>query len=474
MAISREDAQKQLQQIKEKALYIKGIVDERAAAEKKTSSSRTSSSSRVTSDSSGAKRDEDALRKEISDNLKKLERDQQRQIQRERDALELRKQEERASINTDFDQNREQREFEQSRETGQLATNLAAAGGFLGVTASQSGVQQNLAQVQKRDIDALENSRQEALRAADGAYQDRDFELARESLQLARDIEQEIYNRTLEYDNLTRQQADLDMERTTTTQQQQDIYDAIQTSGSQDPMTIFGALNGSVPIEAINSFLNNVVPDAAVGDGYKFSGSETGALIGAGMSKDDIIAFNQAINEEGYTDAIRALLTPAQRAAADKIFRDIKTTTGKDSPEAPLSILDLQRIEETYGVLFPLGVTAGEVTKFLRDNAGASAAEMQEAVNLIFGNVEEQNQINQATEDSRIEVTEEWLRENLDRGQLKNLADLVGASKWWSYKTYDIDRMFEKEEFLPILQQRVDQLRTQGFSDADILIALTQ
>lgn len=477
MAISREEAQKKLQEIKEKALYIKGIVDERVAASKKSSSSGGgSSSNKITSDSSSSRRDEDALREEIEDNLRKQEKKMQRQIEAERRALERRKEEERASINTRFDTNRTQTEFEQERETGGVSMALARGGGYLGgnIGGSQMGVLQNLDVVQDREIQNLENAREEALRAANGAYEDRDFELARESLQLARDIEQEIYNRTLEFDAKNADRNDIERERLQTAERQNTIFQAIESSGSEDPRDIFEALGGRVPIEEINSFLNGIVPDNAVGEGaYKFTGSETASLLGSGMSADDITAFNQYINENGYDDTIRSNLTAAQRAAADKIFRDIKQTTGADSPSEPLSILDLQRIEETYGVLFPLGVTAGEVTKFLRDNAGASPAELQAAVDAIFGNQKDPETGQPIGLGTTIEFTEEWFRSNFNKKELKALADTVGASKWWTYKSFDIDRMFETPEFWNELQRRVQILRDAGYSEADIKIALT-
>ena len=459
--------QKQLQQIKEKALVLKGTIDERARAEKAAGSSGRG----VTSDSNNSRRDEDSLREEIESNLKKQQKDQQRQVERERRALEQRREEEQAGINDRFDINRTQTEFEQERETGQTSTNLARAGGYLGVTGSQEGVLKNLDIVQDREIQNLEVNREEALRAANSAYEDRDFELARESLQIARDIEQEIYNRTQDYNSQNAGRNAAERERLEATERQNTIFNAIETTGSESPRDIFEALNGTVPIEEINAFLNGIVPDSAVGDGYKFTGSQTAGLLGAGMGQDDITAFNQYINENGYDDFVRGSLTPAQRAAADKIFRDVKTTTGADSPGKPLSILDIQRLEDTYGVLFPLGVTAGEATQFLRDNAGASPSELQTALDGIFGT---QSGNGTSANDFSIEFSEDWFRANLTKGQLKNLADMVKASRWWSYKSYDIDRMFETPEFYQELQSRVQALRDEGITDAEILIALTQ
>ena len=89
------DQQKQLQSIKERALELKGVIDERARNEKNTSSS--SSSRTVTSSSRDAVNEEDGLRAEIEKNLRDQQKDIDRQIERERRALEQRREQERSS-----------------------------------------------------------------------------------------------------------------------------------------------------------------------------------------------------------------------------------------------------------------------------------------------------------------------------------------------------------------------------------------
>jgi hypothetical protein len=58
-----------------------------------------------------------------------------------------------------------------------------------------------------------------------------------------------------------------------------------------------------------------------------FSPSETTSLLGAGMSLDDVETLHDFVNENGYTEEVRAQLTAKQRAAADKIY-GLKTGTG--------------------------------------------------------------------------------------------------------------------------------------------------
>lgn len=430
----------------------------------------------VTSDSSEAKNSENQLRTDIGDQLKKLQKDQERQIAKERAALADRKAAELLNINEDADRLKTDTEIKQAGEVGTTSMALARAGGYLGETASHRGVLQNLADTQRRELATLENSRQDALRAANNAYEDRDFELAREKLQIARDTEQEIYNRQQEFDRINREEQKKVQDTEKKAAVQASIFSAID-GGATDVQSIFEALGGNTTVEEINSVLNAIKPKS--GDGFNFSSSDTASLLGTGLSKDDIQALNDFINENGYTDALRATLTPQQRAAADKIFREVKKVTGSDDPTKPLSILDIQRLEDTYGVLFPLGVTAAEATQFIRDNLGASPAEMQEAIDTLFGS--QRDAQNVAGGDIKIEITEDWFRQNLDTKQLKKLADLVGASRWWRAKSMDlfgfinsdIDQMFDVPEFFTLLENKIQQLRDQGISDADILIALT-
>lgn len=422
----------------------------------------------ITSDSSGARNSENNLRQDIDDNLSRLQRDLERQIERERKALEARRKAEVGNINEDFDKSRADTEFAQKREVGGTATALARAGGYLGVTASQEGVLQNLANTHRAEIDTLENSRQDALRAANNAYEDRDFELAREKLAIARETEQEIYNRQQEFDKINREKLQELQDQQTKAATQAAIFGAID-SGADDVQSIFEALGGTTTVEDITKVLSAIKPKSD--DGFTFSASNMASLLGAGFSKDDIQVMNDYINENGYTDEFRATLESPQRVALDKIFRAIEKTTGSSGTDInkPLSILDIQRLEDTYGVLFPLGVTGAEATQFIQDNIGASPAEMQAAIDAIFGNVSEQG----ISDNFRIEVSEEWFRNNLNTTQLKKLADLVGASTWWRYKTYDINAMFDTPEFFTLLGQKIQALRDQGISDTEILAALT-
>ena len=120
---------------------------------------------------------------------------QDREIERQRRLLEQRRSTAVAGIEEGFAVERDATVFQQSRETGQTSVDLARAGGYLGVTASQSGVMQNLVIAQRGELRALESAKQDSINQANQAYEDRDFELAQEKLKSAREIESEIFNR---------------------------------------------------------------------------------------------------------------------------------------------------------------------------------------------------------------------------------------------------------------------------------------
>jgi len=202
--------QTQLANIKSQALQIQDKIN---VLKQKEASTGTS----ITADSTSAVNAETNLGNNITDlynrfgldsagddgtdRLYKLQKEQDREIQRQRDALEARRAGEVEGIEEGFGVAKTDTEFAQSREVGQTSTDLAAAGGYLGVTASQQGVLQNLTLVHRQEMVALEAQKNEAIRAANNAYEDRDFELAREKLKAARDLEQQVYTRQQDFFN---------------------------------------------------------------------------------------------------------------------------------------------------------------------------------------------------------------------------------------------------------------------------------
>lgn len=180
-------------------------------ADADTSDGSGSTATSVTADSSSAVASEDAIGADIAalteraglegdvgdfiDPLTQLYQVQADQIEEERAALERRRQEEIQGINEGFDIQKTETETAQGREAGQTSMNIARAGGYLGVTSSQQGILQSLAITQRQEMVALEALRNDKIREANQAYEDRNFELSREALKSARELEAEIFDR---------------------------------------------------------------------------------------------------------------------------------------------------------------------------------------------------------------------------------------------------------------------------------------
>lgn len=122
----------------------------------------------------------DAYIAEIDSQIKQLE------SQREGDL---------AGINARFDDTRRQTEDAQVREKGSTTVSLARIGGYLGQSASGIGAMLNLAQTHKQEILSLEQKRNSALTEANNLYNERRFDLVKEKLSEAKQIEKDILER---------------------------------------------------------------------------------------------------------------------------------------------------------------------------------------------------------------------------------------------------------------------------------------
>ena len=88
----------------------------------------------------------------------------------------------------------------QEKDAAGRATGLiTSGGGFLGTTQSQEGVLQNLADTHEQESQALMAKRDAALQAAAEDYGSKAFQSAQQQLKLAKDTEQELYDRQREY-----------------------------------------------------------------------------------------------------------------------------------------------------------------------------------------------------------------------------------------------------------------------------------
>lgn len=213
----------------------------------------------------------------------------------------------------------------QASETGQTSVGLANAGGYLGFSGSATGVLLNLAKTHRAELQSLDAQRQQAIFEAQDAARNSQFDLVKLKAQELKDIEQEEYNRKQDYLEQTRKINEKEAEKKEKAKTQNDIYNAIST-GSKTVEDIFNKLGGEVDIATIKSFLEDVTPEGS--EGFKFSATQNASLLGSGMSMDDIRATSEYISTNGYDAKIQAALTPAQKAAVDKIFKTGAIGTG--------------------------------------------------------------------------------------------------------------------------------------------------
>jgi hypothetical protein len=82
---------------------------------------------------------------------------------------------------------------------GRSTSLVTSGGGFLGATQSQQGVLQNLNDTFTQEKQALMSKRDSALQAARDSFDGKEFAIAQQQLQLAKDTEKEIYNRQKDY-----------------------------------------------------------------------------------------------------------------------------------------------------------------------------------------------------------------------------------------------------------------------------------
>jgi hypothetical protein len=133
--------------------------------------------------------------------------------------------------------------------------------------------------------------------------------------------------------------------------------------------------------------------------------------------------------------------------------------------EKPLSddLVDIQRIEDLYGFVPPLGATMSQITQFLNDNPGATDTELQAGIDQMFSG-------EQAVSNPPQFTSAKQYFSSLSTEVLKGFSDEAGTSKILRGKAGDIDAMFAKlEEKIPDLTQKIQDAVDNGFSPEDIL-----
>lgn len=234
--------------------------------------------------------------------------------------LEARRASEAASINAAYDAKQTQTENKQANETGSTSAAIARTGGYLGGSASGTGVMINLAASHQTELLQLQASRQSALQAAQTAIDDKEFAVAQSKISEINTIDKTISDR-----------------------QQQFFDNAIKLQQANNA-------NTKDQIDFVDSTLKNL--------------STTNPSSVPQATKDKI---DQFYGTPGFTDNY---LKVTNAAAASKSLAD--------STKAKSDMLDmLTKIPAGQKVSFPDGTTytgigaAGDIATFLQtDNNG--------------------------------------------------------------------------------------------------------
>lgn len=163
------------------------------------------STSTAVADSSTARAEVTSLKDEIdtvkstinsefdSSDIESANTEIQKSIQNQRNLLAERRAAEVAAIEKSFADEKINTEKSQNREFAGRSTGLiTSGGGFLGTTQSHEGVLQNLRETHRQELSALDSKKLAAIEKANNAFSDRDFQLARDALQEAKNTAKEI------------------------------------------------------------------------------------------------------------------------------------------------------------------------------------------------------------------------------------------------------------------------------------------
>ena len=104
------------------------------------------------------------------------------------------------TINKTYEGDKIAQENSQTKDFASRATSLiTSGGGYLGATQSQQGVLQNLQATFQAEKMALMTKRDAAINAANQAYAEKDFAIAKEMANNAKDLQKEIYQREKDF-----------------------------------------------------------------------------------------------------------------------------------------------------------------------------------------------------------------------------------------------------------------------------------
>lgn len=138
--------------------------------------------------------------KSYQDKAQDLGNENVKLIKDEMTAREKRVNEQIAQIKKEYEMASDAQGKRQGQDYAGRATGLVTSGGgFLGTTQSQQGVLQNLRETHETEKGALMGKRDAAIQAAQNAFDDKQFELAKSLIKEARDTEKELYDRQKDF-----------------------------------------------------------------------------------------------------------------------------------------------------------------------------------------------------------------------------------------------------------------------------------
>ena len=365
----------------------------------------------------------------------------------------------------------EARKNAQEGEVGQTSVGIANAGGYLGFSGSGTGVMLSLAKTHRTELQSLEADRKQSIFEAQEAARDNRFDLVKLKAQELKDIEQETYNREQDYLSRVRVQTEKTQAKQERAQTETSIFEAIQ-GGATTVAGIFAQLDGSVDIDTISKFLEDITPESA--EGFKFSATHNASLLGTGMNLGDIRALSSYISENGYTEEVRDMLTPTEKLAVDKIFREQPKVTGGETVKPRFKFSN-----DKVGKLLGAGFLEEDIPALEESlrlygmEATLSAIEdpnQRLALATMQGGTEILSQVE--AEPPTVANTIASISSSLTREQLLSLktkADQSGQSKLLTGKKKDVIRLLETPEMQGVIQNAINQ----NMSTEDIIAALT-
>lgn len=216
------------------------------------------------------------------------------------------------SINDQYNIESQKLEKNQQNETGATTAGLARMGGYLGGSASQSGVLTNLAYTHQLEVNDLQQKRSAALQAARNADSQKQRDLAKQLYQTSVDLEKRIQDRTTAfYDQahqLLQDQLATSKDKRDTIKSGEDTIkakqDQFKSVSENIAPVIFNEFDGKLDSEEANAFIESTAKEYGF-DANQLKGAVQEYSVTQNLNKlkeytPDIKNYMQA-KSEGYT-----------------------------------------------------------------------------------------------------------------------------------------------------------------------------